>query len=164
MKKLIVAAALLIALAHAAPTRLLILAGESMIVHPGAQQLTTDDSKYWEAQELEMRLEVIGYSVTYRSMNGVYGLTMYDSKKIFIEESMHWSDRYRTLLHEAGHVLRPPYLEGANGEMFAEGVAFIACGCGYRETARYLASNRPALLALIAYSGDIYRVAGFLKF
>jgi hypothetical protein len=123
------------------------------------------DDLYWPAQELQAVLSVVnGVTVTYGDSHGYDGLTQHRS--IVISESMEWNARMEVLAHEAGHVLQPNGLTQAEGEVFAEGVAYLVLrhyGHDRIELhAHYLAARKSGLYVLENYATDIKHAAGVL--
>ena len=152
---------LVLLIAFHAPWRLAVLAVEIACVSPGWVKTTQSDSLYWEAKNLQRRLELRGWLVQYlEGPPELYGMTQPDAHTVTINQSLHWNARYATLLHEGGHILGPSWLSTPQQEAFAESVAAIAGQDGLREHARYLSSIRgDAYLVLLTEWRNIYRAA-----
>jgi hypothetical protein len=157
-----------------APWRLMVLAGETLVVHPGLTRVKDGVDKYWDCLNLEHRLMRDAYSVTYApgavvSLVGnmgesLYGLTDPQARFIMIADELRWNERLAVLAHEGGHTLEPGGLSMSQGEAFAESVAMLVSHDGFREHARYLSSIRlTAIVTMIAYWPEIYRAADHLE-
>lgn len=151
------------------PWRLLVLTTEALAMEPSMVQQRADHDHYWDAQTLEVRLQVrYGFEVVYVPAlledNHVYGRTMWWPKRqIEIDEGLSWSERWRVMTHEAGHVLQPQRLSTQEKEVFAEAVSALLTGDGLREHARYLAEVKVALpLTMLLEWQRIYAAADAL--
>lgn len=168
MKKFILTLLLLFVASHA-PWRLAGLVIETFTTSHGAVRMTHDDSGYWNALDLEERLMALGWSVEYRkdlnyAGNKAFGLTIPDEHKIYIEEGLHWSDRFAVLAHEAGHTLEPDWVNRPEAESFAEAVALLVTHDSIREHARYLTSIKWTLLMMsIVEWRAMYHAAAVLE-
>jgi hypothetical protein len=135
------------------PWRLIATGAELAAVTIGHTQWTTADDDYWRALGLQLRIESLGYSVTYAEDlqyggQKAYGLTIPSMHQVFIDSSLHWNARYAVLAHEGGHILQPVWVDGEQGEVFAESVAILVTGGPLREHARYLAIRPFTFLTL----------------
>ena len=163
------ALALLFVLALHAPWRLMGLAAEVLVMSPGPTRVRDGGERYWDALSLEGKIASLNYSVRYQkglSLMGVplYGLTNTEEHSVVIEAGLSWNARYAVLAHEAGHTLQPGWSDRAQGEAFAEGVAFLVSKDGCREHARYLSSIRgEALFMLLVEWPSIYHAAAVLE-
>lgn len=168
MKRYVLAVLVAFIVAHA-PWRLALLTATMLGVTPGLTHVTKDDSHYWQALNLERRLNELGWQVNYvRDLNihdrVVYGMTFRDDRVIYVEEGLHWTARHAVLAHEGGHALQPGWLTADQGEVFAEAVATLVTRNGYREHARYLSSYKyDYLLVVVLEWRRIYRAAAWLE-
>lgn len=167
MKKLLLTT-LLAFISLTAPWRLMALGAETMVMRPGHVRSQAGQDKYWLAQDLEVRLNRMGWKVLYTPKlvenSNALGLTSYFERTIQIEESLSWNERYSVLAHEAGHTQQPFRLTPEQGEVFAESVSTLMAGSGIREHARYLASLKPNVLeVLFVLWPDIYKAAATLE-
>lgn len=148
------------------PWRLLGFNVQVMMGSPGFVQSNPSDDGYWPAQNLEAQLEAWGWDVRYvpiRQM-GVYGLTNTKSRIIQVDRSLHWSDRYIVLVHEAAHTLQPGWLDKIDEEIFAESVAALIDPNGMREHARYLSPYKSVyFFTSMAEWRAIYATAAVLR-
>jgi len=127
----------------------------------------TGNDLYWPAQELQAVLFVInGARVVYGSAEGYSGITYWETRQIAIDERLSWNARFEVLAHEAGHVLQPQGLTQIEGEVFAEGVAYLVLrhyGHDRIELhAYYLAARKSGLDVLEHYATDIRHAARVL--
>lgn len=132
-----------------APWRLMALGVEVLCMHPGPTRVTQDDSSYWQALSLELRLTDLGWVVTYQAGmvdHDLYGMTSPSEHTVKVEQSLHWNARYQILAHEGGHTLEPGWLNRGQGEVFAEVVAMLVTHDGLREHARYLSRDKMGFL------------------
>lgn len=153
----------------AGPWKLAVLGVEALAMTPSVVQQRADHDHYWDVQTLEVRLQVrFGYEVAYvpglLDESHVYGRTMWWPKRLIeIDESLSWSERWRVLTHEAGHVLQPQRLSTQEKEVFAESVSALLAKDGLREHARYMAEVKAAIpLTLLIYWPEIYQAAEVL--
>jgi hypothetical protein len=129
------------------PWRLLHLAAEVAVMRPDFTRMPTTNTHYWEARRLETKLEWLGYQVFYeKDLNAMgrpaFGLTDRSEHIVRIDKDLSWDGRYLVLAHEAGHVVAPGWLQGPDGEVFAESVAVLIDEDGIRESARYLSDSK----------------------
>lgn len=170
MKTKLTLAVLLVFIVFHAPWRLMVLVAEATAMTPSFTRISEDDSKYWEALDLQNRLAWFGWNVRYEhglnyNGNEVYGLTDRESHRIFIEKRLHWTQTYIVLAHEAGHILAPGWIasDESQSEVFAESVAAIATHTGLREHARYLSQHKESLWVVVMEWRRIYRAAALLE-
>lgn len=167
MKRLLALLLTLFILAHA-PWRLMGLAAETFWVAPGAPHFTTDDSRYWQAINLETRLVAMGWGVKYPPVvmfmgQAAYGITAPDEHLIVVDGSLHWSARAAVLAHEAGHTLQPIWVSRTEGDCYAEAVATLVMHDGLRDHARFMANARWTCLGLmLAEFPSMYHAAALL--
>lgn len=162
-------AAILAVCVWVAPWRLMSLGADVLVLRPGPVELRTDqDDQYWDCKRLEARLDWLHYDVTYqRDLNymgsKVFGLTDTNAHHIYIEEDLHWNDRFAVLAHEAGHTLQPGYLDRQEGDVFAESVSYLVAG-DRRNSARWLSSAKPQFIFVaLAEWRAIYHAAAVLQ-
>ncbi len=165
---LLVATLLLGFCAEHAPWRLMGLVAESMVLRAGNDRVITGTNRYWDEQDLELRLNMLGWSVEYIPLKerGFFGRTEFRGfgRKIFIDNSLSWNARYSVLAHEGAHGLQPLRMTEQQSEAFAEDVSALVCHDGFREHARYLASMRQdALLTALVYWREMYHAASVLQ-
>ena len=166
--KLVACGALLAVLMAVIPFRLIVLAGETFWVKPGAPHFSADDSRFWQAMDLEARLEGMGWHVVYPPAvqfmgQAAYGVTNPDAHIIAIEGPLHWSARAAVLAHEAGHTVQPIWVSRTEGDCFAEAVATLVMHDGYRDHARFMANARWTCLGLmLAEFPAMYHAAALL--
>lgn len=151
-----------------APWRLATLYVDVLLMPSGFTRISNTDSRYWEVQDLQLRLERSGWTVIYKdglsANSGLLGMTTSDERTIYIDSSMHWDARYAVLAHEAGHTMQPFRLTSNQGEAFAESVAMLISHDGYREHARYLSALKTDFLVeAVADWRAIYRTAAFFE-
>lgn len=169
MKRGVLAFLILMIFAHA-PWKLMALAAETLVLHPGATRVSHENDQYWETMALYSRLTGMGWRVTVAdelvSPDGMpaYGLTNTGTHEIEIDQTLSWNARYAVLAHEGGHTFQPSYATRAQGEVFAEAVATLVCHDGIREHARYLSLYKTdTLLVLLTESSAIYHAAAVLE-
>jgi hypothetical protein len=166
VRKLVIVLALFAA--YLAPWRLIALGAQSIYMRPGLVHTAAGTDHYWDAKDLENRLRRFGWSVAYDKglieNSGAYGMTQFFERKITVDDSLSWNERYAVLLHEAGHTQQPYRLTTGQGEVFAESVSALAGTGGLREHARYLAGLKADVLpVLLIHWSDIYRAADNLR-
>jgi hypothetical protein len=166
VRKLVIVLALFAA--YLAPWRLIALGALSIYMRPGLVHTAAGTDHYWDAKDLENRLRRFGWSVTYveglMTSSNAFGMTLFGDRKIHVDESLSWDERYYVLLHEAGHTQQPFRLTTEQGEVFAEAVAALTARNGLREHARYLAGLKADVLpVLLIHWSDIYRAADNLR-
>ncbi len=155
-------------LATLAPWRLAALGAEVLIVRQGQARTDPGNGKYWLAQDLEARLNALGWRIDYVTplrMRGeaAYGITIPAEHAILIESSLAWNARYAALAHEAGHATQPAWIGEIDAEFFAESVAALVAGDGPREHARWLAGHRAdCVLFLLTQWRPVYDAAALL--
>lgn len=151
------------------PFRLIALSGEMFLVRPGGPHLVQGSTRYWDAINLEARLEGNGWSVTYApnlSYHGqrAYGLTIPSEHAVIVDADLSWDGRYAILAHEGGHTLQPIWAGTQEGDCFAEGVATVLLGDGIRDHARFLGGVRWTCLGVfLVEHRAIYRAAAVLN-
>lgn len=166
--KKVLAAVLVVFVAVHAPWRLAVTMGEAEGMKPGGLHLTTRDDAYWRAKALEMRLQALGFTVQYApnleyGNQKAYGLTNTQTREIFVDETLHWNDRYAVLAHEGGHVFQPLWLGPQEADVFAELVSAVVTGES-REAARWLSGAKLEVLVVgIACWPEIYHAAAVLS-
>lgn len=159
---------LLLVLAYQLPWRLLGLVAETLVMRPGITRMTAGHERYWDARDLQTRLEELGWTVKYEPGLSVYGTPAYGvttpaERLIEIDAELGWDGRLATLAHEGGHVFQPVWLSPREREAFAECVALLVARDGPREHARYLASAKWELvLVTLGEWPRIYRAAEVL--
>lgn len=135
------------------PWRLAALGVEVFTVKPGQTRFTDKNDHYWDALQLELNLIRLGYKVQYvrdlevhepGGSHKVDGVTYPALHLIQIEEALSWNARAGILAHEGGHALQPLWVQGEDGESFAETVAALVGGNGLREHARYMSRFKGA--------------------
>lgn len=161
---------LIVMLALVFPWRLAMMAAEALWMEPTMIQQRADHDHYWDVQTLEARLK-LRYAFEVKYVPGlledehVYGMTMYWPERVItIDAGLSWSERWRVLTHEAGHVLQPMRLSNQGHEVWAESVSMLLAHDGIREHARYLAELKADVpLTLLVYWQEIYRAADQLS-
>lgn len=153
---------------YQAPWRLSALVLETLVMPTGYTRLVDGDSRYWDAQDLEYRLEKMGWSIVYQddmaASRNLLGLMVPATRQIFIESSLHWNAKYTVLAHEGAHTLQPGRLTTNQAEAFAEAVATLVSGDSLREHARYLAGVKADLIPVVLVQWrEIYRAADLLE-
>ncbi len=152
-----------------APWRLAALAAETLVIAPGLTRTSDQDDQYWQALDLQRRLENMGWTVTYvpgisREGQKVYGVTDPSAHTITMDAGLRWNARLAILAHEGGHTLQSGWLTRNQGETFAEAVATLISHDGLREHARYLTGFRAdAVLTILVEWRAIYRAAAVLE-
>lgn len=136
-----------------APWRLLNLAAHTLVGRPGTIHTTQKVDRYWDVVELQTRLELLGWDVSYHRDLRVYGQPAYgvtdpSSHRIVIDEALYWNDRLAVLAHEAGHTVQPA-LTAQGFECWAESVAYLVAQDGVTEHARYLSPYKYTCVALM---------------
>lgn len=163
-----IALVFVVLLALYAPWRLIVLGVESCFLTPGYVRTESGHDHYWEAKNLAMRLEQLGWTVTYQANlveeHGALGLTRFSDRTITIEDTLSWNERYSILAHEGAHTLQPVRMTGGQKEVFAEAVSLLVMQNGYREHARYLSSMRADVFTVLLTEWPaIYRTATMLR-
>lgn len=127
---------------------------------------------YGESQVLIRIIEHdLGAHVSFQdNLEDLMGETLpVGERTIKISNKLEWTDRYETLLHEAGHLLQPPTLgNGGEAEAFAEGVLVVVAtyqgdSTAIYRSANYLAMHKDTLHVLRDYRVDILRSASILE-
>lgn len=156
---------LLVVLVMLFPWRLASLTASVFLARPGLVHVSEDESHYWDAQQMEARLDDLGWKVVYdptlRARN-MYGLTVPQTHTIYIDEHLHWTWRYAVLAHEGAHVIQPAWMDEAEGEVFAECVSTLVAGFEV-EHASYLAHRKLTFLEVMLVEHDaMYAAANVL--
>lgn len=168
MKKILYTA-LLTWLVLNAPWRMYGLVAQSFVVSPGLTRVTDGTNHYWEARDLQSRLEDLGWTVSYVptiAHGKAYGMTVREQgvRAIFIESALSWNARLAILAHEAGHTMQSDNLEDDQAEVFAEVVATLMSHDGLREHARYLSTRKWTLLEMtLTEWPSMYHAAAVLE-
>jgi hypothetical protein len=123
-------------------------------------------------QHFEARVEWLGVTMAVLPeeavANEVYGMaaTVDGKKTIWLPAVMAADARFEVLAHEAAHLFAPPTLDQAQGEVFAEIVAYeVTKAFGYdhlEAAAQYCASWKPGLAAVPVLQADIDAVVTLL--
>ena len=149
-----------------APIRLWTLAIYTQFSPYGWTRVDVGNENYWRCKDLQSRLETLGWSVSFSIPEdfGAYGMTFPESRHIVVSQDLHWNACFSILAHEAGHALDSVSNHStAEGEAFAEGVAYLIARDRVSEHSRYLARNRAvSFLTLISESDRITAAARFL--
>lgn len=149
-----------------APLRLWTLAVYTQFSPYGWTRVDAGNQDYWRCKDLQARLEALGWSVSFSIPEdfGAYGMTFPENRRIIISQDLHWNARFSILAHEAGHALdHISNHSTAEGEAFAEGVAYLIARDRLSEHGRYLARTRAvSFLTLITESDRITAAARFL--
>ena len=133
----------------------------------GTTRSSRDDA-FDAAQALEYRLLQLGATVVFRNLEGtnVLGMTEPDTRRVTVDDRLHWNDRLRVLAHEGGHLLAPGDLEGADVEVFADAVsALVVQRYGFDQraaVARHLAMYKASLHVLADDQAEIMWAANVL--
>ena len=149
-----------------APWRLMVLTYYVFTTPAAMVESDPGHTRYWDAQNLQVRLERLGWTVEYASSlhEGVYGGTTFHTRSIQILDSLSWNARFAVLAHEGGHTLQPGWANHGHGEAFAETVAALVTRSNYRNHARYLARVRgDYLIMIITDYPALYRAASMLE-
>ena len=137
-------------------------------------QLSEQNDKYWQVQQLAWTIRVVlgaTVQIVPRAMipvNGdIAGVTLIQERSIFVNNKIHTNAQLSTLAHEAGHLLQPGTLAYPQGEVFAEGVAYLVSKHfgedNLHSHARYLAQYKTGLSVLDVYRAEIEYAARILQ-
>lgn len=137
----------------------------------GHASVTTDDRFYNECNTLQQIIEQnLAGKVTYgKTETGALGETEISSREVTIDAALHWTARFETLTHEAGHILTPAAVTNrADREAYAEAVGGLTAYYAgdhdaLKRSASYLGSIKGSLHILTDYRADIIRAAKFLS-
>lgn len=132
---------------------------------------TTDDQFYNEANRLALIIQHdLGAKLLFGQPESpeALGETSYEDRSIVIQAKLHWTARFETMTHEAGHLLCPPFQVSSDREVCAEAVGgltdFYAGDVGaLQRSADYLTFHKGSLHILSDYRQDIIRAAKFLS-
>ncbi len=141
------------------------------LAYTAAVETSTDDQFYWSALRVQAILEQnLGATVTYGvpTVLGAAGMTNPHTREVVIDEKAHWTTRFETLTHEAGHLLQPGFPTRMDNEVFAEAVSYVVAihdgdRDALRRSARYLSGAKASLHLLRDYRREILRAASFLE-
>lgn len=154
------------------PLRIMERTAFAQLAVAGHADLPTDEKFYQSAQTLEYIVEHnLGATVAYgeTDIRGALGTTDPRSREVTIDQTLHWTARFETLAHEAGHLLSPPGLTTyGDREAFAEAVGGLTSfyngdSEALTRSGHYLATVKTSLHVLSDYRSDIIRAAQFLS-
>ncbi len=143
----------------------------SQVSYSAAVETSEDNDFYWSANRIHRILvQQLGATVSFAdpAISGAAGSTSAD-RTVIIDSHLHWTARFETLAHEAGHLLQPDALATRmDGEVFAESVAYlVAIHDGDKEalrrSSRYLSGMKASLHIMTEYRLEILRAAAFLE-
>lgn len=143
----------------------------SLPSYSSAVETSLDDQFYWSAQRVEaIVVEQLGAEVVYGvpPITGAAGVTNFVARVITVDQTQHWTARFETLTHEAGHLLSPTFSSRPEGDVFAEAVSYLVAihdgdQGALRRSAHYLSGMKMALHILREYRAEILRAAQFLQ-
>lgn len=94
---------------------------------------------------------------------GVAGISSREHRIIALDGTLSPNAKFQVLAHEAAHILQPPDMTKAEGEVFADAVSYLVTGDDVAIFSRYLAGNKSGLHALKTYRREIRWAASVLS-